>query len=122
MSSVLSYSLRLLKLKSLGSTKSNDALHISLVTAGEHSPDTLSTFHPQFTYPIFGEEERIFGYQNLHIDLKFAAHDLRPNIEISYDKKLKAVGDTRATDLTETLRPWTPEGMFARLSTHDWGR
>lgn len=70
---------------------------------------TLSTFQPRFTYPIFGEEERIFGYQGLKINLRFAAHDLLPNIQISYDKRFKPVGDTKATDLLEKLKEWTPQ-------------
>lgn len=76
--------------------------------AGETSPKTLSSFHPQFTYPIFGEEERIFGYQGLEIHLRLAAHDAYPNIEISYDKKFKAVGETTATDIGEVLKDWVP--------------
>ena len=99
----------------IGSSDANDALDISFVQAGETSPKTLSTFHPQFTYPIFGEEERIFGYQGLHINIKFAAHDLRPHIEISYDKKFKAVGDTKPTDLVEIFKAWTLEGTLKYL-------
>lgn len=94
----------------IGSTNANDALKISFVQAAPGSPRTLSSFHPQFTYPIFGDEESIFGYQNLKLNLRFAAHDLRPNLEILYDKKFKLVGDTKATDIVETLGEWTPEG------------
>ena len=81
-----------------------------MVQAALGSPKTLSSFHPQFTYPIFGEEESIFGYQGLKLNLRFAAHNLRPNLEVLYDKKFKAVGDTKATDIQETLKEWTPEG------------
>ena len=94
----------------IGSTTANDALEISIVQAAPVSPETLSSFHPQFTYPIFGEEESIFGYQGLKLNLRFAAHNLRPNLEVLYDKKFKAVGDTKATDIQETLKEWTPEG------------
>ena len=94
----------------IGSTTANDALEISIVQAAPISPKTLSSFHPQFTYPIFGEEESIFGYQGLKLNLRFAAHNLRPNLDILYDKKFKAVGDTKATDIQETLKEWTPEG------------
>ena len=45
------------------------------------------------------------------MNLRFAAHDLRPNIEVLYDKRFKAVGDTKATNIEETLREWTPEGV-----------
>lgn len=96
--------------EAIGSANANEALEISFVQAGIGSPNTLSKFHPQFTYPIFGDEERIFGYQGLKINLRFTAHDLRPNLEVLYDKKFKAVGDTKATDIAETLKDWTPEG------------
>ena len=95
----------------IGSTNANDALEISIVQAAPSSPKTLSSFHPQFTYPIFGEEESIFGYQGLKLNLRFAAHNLRPNLEVLYDKKFKAVGDTKAADIQETLKDWTPEGQ-----------
>ena len=29
----------------------------------------LIEFHPTFTYPIFGTQERIFGYKGLNIDV-----------------------------------------------------
>ena len=94
---------------SIGSSNANEALKISFVQAALGAPKILSSFHPQFTYPIFGDEERIFGYQNLKLNLRFAAHDLRPNLEVLYNKKFKTVGDTKATDIEETLKEWTPE-------------
>ncbi len=45
------------------------------------------------------------------MNLRFAAYDLRPNIEVLYDKRFKAVGDTKATNIEETLKEWTPEGV-----------
>lgn len=69
---------------------------------------TLSSFNPQFTYPIFGEEERIFGYQGLRVSIRFAAHDLRPNVRITFDKKFKAVGDTQAADIQKIVKDWVP--------------
>lgn len=49
------------------------------------------------------------------MNLRFAAHDLRPNIEVLYDKRFKAVGDTKATNIEETLKEWTPEGVSKHL-------
>lgn len=95
----------------LGSSNANDAVRISLVQPTPSGLKTLSTFNPKFTYPIFGEEERIFGYQNLDLHFRFVAHDLRPNLEISYDKKFPAVGDTAALDLNQTLKDWVPRGQ-----------
>lgn len=93
----------------LGSSSATNSVEISLHQGGD-SPRLLSTFHPQFTYPIFGEEERIFGYQKLDIKLRFAAHDLYPNLEINYDRKFKPIGSTKATDIEETLQEWLHEG------------
>ena len=95
-------------MRTAGSSNANEAIKLSIVQADETSPKTLSSFHPQFTYPIFGEEERIFGYQGLKIHLRLAAHDAYPNIEISYDKKFKAVGETTAADIGEVLKDWVP--------------
>lgn len=94
----------------IGSTNANEAVNISFIQAGQTSPVTLSTFHPRFTYPIFGEEECIFGYQGLKVNIRFAAHNLLPNASISYDKQFKAVDDTQALDIEQTLREWMPEG------------
>lgn len=91
-----------------GSSESNQAVEISIVQAGQESPKTLSTFHPRFTYPIFGDQESIFGYQGLRIGIRFAAHDLRSNVQITYDKRFEDVGDTKATDIEVTLKDWIP--------------
>ncbi|KAL8847768.1 MAG: hypothetical protein Q9221_007216 [Calogaya cf. arnoldii] len=98
------------------SSNANEALNISFVQAGQQSPVRLSTFHPKFTYPIFGEEECIFGYQGLNITIRFAAHNLVPNVSIKYDKKFKTVEDTEALNIEETLKEWMPEGSFGTLA------
>ncbi|KAA8650724.1 hypothetical protein EYZ11_005035 [Aspergillus tanneri] len=97
----------------------NDALQITVVQPSEEKPKTISSFHPQFTYPIFGDEEQIFGYKGLIIRLRLAAHDLRPHIHISYDDKFKPVGDTAAVDLLKTLKPWVPEEAFSTLPEYE---
>ncbi|KAL8956359.1 MAG: hypothetical protein Q9183_006321, partial [Haloplaca sp. 2 TL-2023] len=101
------------------SSNASEALHISFVQAGQTSPITLSTFHPKFTYPIFGEEEHIFGYQGLKIDIRFAAHDLLPNVSVSYDKKFKAVEDTKALEIEGTLKEWMPEISFQKPAEYE---
>lgn len=75
---------------------------------------TLSTFNPQFTYPLFGDEESIFGYKKLNIKLRFAAHDLQSHVQISYNEKFKQVEDIKAADLLGILKPCLPEGMYSR--------
>jgi histone acetyltransferase 1 len=93
----------------IGSSNSNDAVHISLVAPGEGGTKAIHTFNPKFTYPIFGDEERIFGYQGLKINLRYNACDMRPGLQISYTKKFKTVGETSPTDLKAVLEPFLPK-------------
>ncbi|KAJ6155375.1 hypothetical protein N7470_005941 [Penicillium chermesinum] len=69
--------------------------------------------------PIFGDEEQIFGYKGLIIRLRFAAHDLRPHVHISYDERFKAVGETSATDLLGALKPFIPEEALINLADYE---
>ena len=89
-------------------------MQISLVRSGPQGIRPVHEFHPKFTYPIFGEEERIFGYKGLEIDVRFAAHDLRPNVFVAYEKKFPPVGDTVALNIIDTLKPWLPASAFEK--------
>jgi hypothetical protein len=42
-----------------------------VASAGElkDKDNNESTFEPRFTYPIFGQEEQIFGYEGLQINV-----------------------------------------------------
>lgn len=35
----------------------------------------VSAFHPKFVYPIFGEEEQIYGYEDLDIQARLTPCD-----------------------------------------------
>ncbi|KAI9734548.1 MAG: histone acetyltransferase 1 [Cirrosporium novae-zelandiae] len=97
------------------SIDANEAVTISLLQPSENPEDdlkTLSSFHPRFTYPIFGDEEIIFGYQGLNIALRYSADDLLPNVDITYKKKFQTVGDTKATDVKEIMSEWLPKYAF----------
>lgn len=90
-------------------------MSLELVQAGPNGLQSIHNFHPKFTYPIFGEEERIFGYKDLDITFRFAAHDLRPNVIISYEKKFAAIADTAALDIRDALKDFIPPGMGSLL-------
>ncbi|KAK0941016.1 histone acetyltransferase 1 [Friedmanniomyces endolithicus] len=74
-----------------------------------------ATFQPSFTYPIFGEEERVFGYKDLSITLSFAVHDLQPRLEIQHGK-LFSEGDVKPTDIKEALAEFLPAHAFSDAS------
>jgi histone acetyltransferase 1 len=96
------------------SSDANEAVQISIVRPSPHGLQTVHEFHPTFTYPIFGEEERIFGYKGLHVDVRFAEEDMRSNVLVSYDKKFTPVGDTVALDILSTMKEWLPPHAFAK--------
>jgi len=63
------------------------------------------------TYSIFGDDERIFGYKGLKVNLQYNASDMRPNLQVSFSKKFAPVGDTEATDVKGVLEPFLPKSM-----------
>ncbi|KAI0759471.1 acyl-CoA N-acyltransferase [Irpex lacteus] len=93
-------------------TDSNEALRISLVRAREEKEilsknEIYEEFRPTFTYPIYGEDEKVYGYKDLVIDLRFASGSLATYLNISFSAKLpppSPVDDVEAT-LAEFLPP-----------------
>ncbi|PPQ70918.1 hypothetical protein CVT24_009980 [Panaeolus cyanescens] len=76
---------------------SNEAVTLSLVRAekdqevlGDEEAEAYQEFHPPFTYPIYGEDEKIYGYQDLVIDLRFTSGSLRQYLSVNYSKKLES--------------------------------
>ncbi|WVW79985.1 hypothetical protein I302_101958 [Kwoniella bestiolae CBS 10118] len=93
---------------------SNEALSLQLVRDPEdedalHNQDqrAVEPFHPTFTYPIFGEHEKIFGYKGLDIQLKFASGSLRQHLSITYDSKLNSPA-TPSDEIEGTLYKFIP--------------
>lgn len=99
-----------LTIRAAGSSNSNEALEISLVKPSPGGLRPVATFNPKFTYPIFGDDERIFGYKNLKINLRYHVTDMRPNLQVSYARKFKSIGDTEPTDINAILKDFLPEG------------
>ena len=93
------------------SSNSNDCFTIDFIL-GDGSK--AATFQPEFTYPIFGEEEAIFGYQDLSINVSFSAHSLKPHLSVSYSNKFKPRGEVKPTDIHEALRDFLPEAAFSK--------
>ncbi|KAF8191454.1 acyl-CoA N-acyltransferase [Mycena galopus ATCC 62051] len=93
----------------------NEGLTLSLVRAVEDEralgeDETYSGFHPSFTYPIFGEEEKIYGYNDLVIDLRFASGSLAQFLQVKYSKKLAA--SSTVDDVQGTLTGFMPSEYY----------
>ncbi|KAG9960229.1 histone acetyltransferase type B catalytic subunit, partial [Aureobasidium melanogenum] len=94
------------------STSSNDALRISIYRGDK----IVSEFGPLCTYPMFGEEEVIFGYRGLDMSLSLAAHNMRPHMDISWTEQFPQLGDIKASDIRGALQDFIPEFAFATKS------
>jgi len=102
--------------RSLGMQEAGSALSITLVSPTASGVKPVATFHPKFTYPIFGDDEKIFGYKDLKISLRFRANDMRPHVHTTYSKKLKpAPGVEEPTNVVGVL----DEGHHLPKSTCD---
>ncbi|KAI1826199.1 histone acetyltransferase type B catalytic subunit [Xylaria intraflava] len=90
----------------------NEALTISLVRPSSSAIEKIVSFNPKFTYPIFGEDETIFGYKGLKINLQFDASSLRPHLSVSSSKKFDSVGDVTALNVKEVMGSFLPRVAF----------
>ncbi|KAI1213428.1 acyl-CoA N-acyltransferase [Annulohypoxylon truncatum] len=91
----------------------NEAITLSLVRPGPAKEIVnVESFKPKFTYPIFGEEEQIFGHKGLKVNIRFDARDLRPNISVTSQRKFTSVGDVEALDVRETMKEYLPGVAF----------
>lgn len=63
---------------------------------------------PAFTYPIFGEEESIFGWDGLRITLDLRHDTLAPSLTVEYKDKVEEVGEVAADEPEEILSKFLP--------------
>ncbi|KAH7890009.1 acyl-CoA N-acyltransferase [Phlebopus sp. FC_14] len=92
---------------------SNEALVLSLVRAQEDQQvladeESFEGFHPTFTYPIYGQDEKIYGYRDLVIDLRFASGSLSQFLSVRHGEKLAA--SSTVDDVEGTLKDFVPPG------------
>ncbi|RGP76529.1 histone acetyltransferase type b catalytic subunit [Fusarium sporotrichioides] len=96
----------------------NEVIHISLVSPSESGLQHVATFNPRHTYSIFGDEEKIFGYKDLKVNLRYRANDMRPHLKISYSKKSGTINELEPTDVAAILEEGNhlPKIAFAKAS------
>ncbi|CAD6890031.1 unnamed protein product [Tilletia controversa] len=90
------------------SSSTNAATELKLIGA---PPPADEVFHPEFTYPIFGEAETVFGYTGLRIQLGFASGSLRTGLKVSYKAKNEST-TAEVDDVDGSLRPLLPPDVM----------
>lgn len=89
-------------------SNANEATCLRL--AGAPSPAD-GVFHPEFTYPIFGDAETIYGYSDLHIHLTFASGSLTPALDVTYAARNTTTA-AKIDDVNATLAEFLPEDQL----------
>ncbi|KAI9014769.1 histone acetyltransferase 1 [Gaertneriomyces semiglobifer] len=100
----------------------NESLKLALVNSVDFigtDVDPNVIFSPEFTYPVFGEEEVIFGYKDLEVNLYYAAGSLDTYMDIQYREKCDAVSSTNTTrppdDVEAIMTKLLPQGFTTDL-------
>ncbi|TPX64464.1 hypothetical protein SpCBS45565_g05839 [Spizellomyces sp. 'palustris'] len=94
----------------------------SALVQPEDMDSEIDTFHPEFTYPVFGMEETINGYQNLKIKLYYAAGSLATYVGISYDNRRESNGSQQPDDIMALLSEKIPPGGGIAVDYHEFMR
>ena len=88
----------------------NDAVSFRLVrTAADMA--TAEPFEPEFTHQVFREDETIFGFRGLRIDIFQSAHLFKTYVRVRYAEKVKSTLNP-ADDVIEALRAHFGEEMM----------
>ncbi|KAK6501667.1 histone acetyltransferase 1 [Arthrobotrys musiformis] len=101
----------------------SDVITISLdpPTSFPPSKSAAEVFHPTYTHQFF-ENEAIYGYKNLAIELKFRQDDMSPSLNITYDEKLSAPGGSNGDEeqtvdeVDDVFKEYLPEGTPKSLA------
>ena len=93
-------------------SSSNDALKISIVN---HLEDKAVQFRPNFTYPLYGDKETIFGFKDLTLHLVFDSVTFKPFINAKYSTAMKD-----HDDILKILADKLPKEDFVVKDESEW--
>ncbi|KAJ8319622.1 hypothetical protein KUTeg_002824 [Tegillarca granosa] len=94
---------------------------------GYHCPETIrqesdieddsTSFSPDMTHQIFGDQESIFGYRDLSIQIYYTAAKLIPYINMTYTDKVtpEKCDGLQADSVLETINKEMPPGVITNI-------
>ncbi|ORY95418.1 acyl-CoA N-acyltransferase [Syncephalastrum racemosum] len=84
-------------------------------------PLEYDCFQPTFTYPIFGEQEAVFGYKNLSITLSYTSGSLRLHPLIKSEAEFKpADAEKKGIKLPAEVKSDDVRGLLFKHLPKDW--
>uniref|UniRef100_A0A674JK49 Histone acetyltransferase type B catalytic subunit n=1 Tax=Terrapene triunguis TaxID=2587831 RepID=A0A674JK49_9SAUR len=97
----------------------NEAIQLKLVRFPEDLEDDSTTFNPEYSHQVFGDDEVAFGYKGLKILLYYNAGNLSTLFRIKYTSKVNENFDcVEADDVESKIRKIIPPGFCT--STDDF--
>ncbi|KAM9283952.1 histone acetyltransferase type B catalytic subunit isoform 2-T2 [Cariama cristata] len=90
----------------------NEAIQLKLVRFPEDLEDDNTTFNPEYSHQVFGDDEVAFGYKGLKILLYYIAGNLSTLFRIEYTSKVNEKFDcVEADDVESKIREIIPPGF-----------
>ncbi|CAM2707698.1 unnamed protein product [Rotaria socialis] len=68
--------------------QANEVIAFELIRSEKYVNNEVIEFASEFTHQIFGENERIFGYKNLTIDIFCLSLSTNFYLNIDYEEKI----------------------------------
>ncbi|XP_016150237.1 histone acetyltransferase type B catalytic subunit [Sinocyclocheilus grahami] len=85
----------------------NEAVCLKLVRFPEDIDDESTTFHPEYSHQLYGDDEVAFGYKGLQIQLYYSAGNLSTLFKVKYT--------ARVTDTFDCVEPDDVEGKIRAI-------
>ncbi|XP_030642382.1 histone acetyltransferase type B catalytic subunit isoform X1 [Chanos chanos] len=90
----------------------NEAICLKLVRFPEDVDDDSTTFHPEYSHQLFGDDEVAFGYKGLQIQLFYSAGNLSTLFKVKYSAKVTEKFDcVEPDDVEGKIREVIPAGF-----------
>uniref|UniRef100_H2MSH2 histone acetyltransferase n=1 Tax=Oryzias latipes TaxID=8090 RepID=H2MSH2_ORYLA len=90
----------------------NEAISLKVVRFPEDVDDDSTTFHPEFSHQVFGDDEIAFGYKGLQIQLFYTAGNLSTLFKVKYSSKVTEAFDcVEPDDVEGKIREIIPAGF-----------
>ncbi|XP_046902904.1 histone acetyltransferase type B catalytic subunit isoform X2 [Hypomesus transpacificus] len=90
----------------------NEAICLKLVRFPEDVDDEGTTFHPEFSHQLYGDDEVAFGFKGLQIQLYYSAGNLSTLFKVKYSSKVTESFDcVEPDDVEGKIRDIIPSGF-----------
>ncbi|XP_041372189.1 histone acetyltransferase type B catalytic subunit-like isoform X2 [Gigantopelta aegis] len=100
----------------------NEAIQLKLVRDESDVEDCKKTFYPEMTHQLFGEQESIFGYKDLTVQMFYSAAKLNTYINMKYSDKISkdkffdsGISLPEADNVLATITKHVPPGFTSNL-------